>query len=436
MVRRTHGSNEGPLLPILTAIAIAFLVLGAAAQSRTASRLPQPYATPSATNFSKVVGWPVKETPNAPAGFIVDALATDIESPRWLYVLPNGDLLVAQSRTTKTPKDDPALAKALTDAGSLGTSPNQITLLRDANKDGRYETRQVFLAALHQPFGMALEKGYFYVANTDSVMRYPYKDGATSIDVGGEKILDLPAGGYNNHWTRNIVFSPAGDKLYITVGSQTNVDEEGIDAMDPRRAAILECNPDGSGLRVFASGLRNPNGLDWAPSTGALWTVVNERDELGDDVPPDFLTSVKDGGFYGWPYAYFGIEDPRHKGKKPELVAKALVPDVAVGAHTASLGFLFYKGSSFPERYRNGAFVAQHGSWNRSKFSGYRVAFVPFSGGSTNPVEDFVTGFIASEARKEVYGRPVGLAVLPGGSLAIADDAGNRIWRVRSTGTQ
>ena len=436
MVRRIHGSNEGPLLPILTAIAIAFLVLGAAAQSRTASRLPQPYATPSATNFPRVVGWPVKETPNAPAGFIVDALATDIESPRWLYVLPNGDLLVAQSRTTKTPKEDPALAKALTDAGSLGTSPNQITLLRDANKDGRYETRQVFLAALHQPFGMALEKGYFYVANTDSVMRYPYKDGATSIDVGGEKILDLPAGGYNNHWTRNIVFSPAGDKLYITVGSQTNVDEEGIDAMDPRRAAILESNPDGSGLRVFASGLRNPNGLDWAPSTGALWTVVNERDELGDDVPPDFLTSVKDGGFYGWPYAYFGIEDPRHKGKKPELVAKALVPEVAVGAHTGSLGFLFYKGSSFPARYRNGAFVAQHGSWNRSKFSGYRVAFVPFRGGSTNPVEDFVTGFIASEARKEVYGRPVGLAVLPGGSLAIADDAGNRIWRVRSTGTQ
>jgi glucose/arabinose dehydrogenase len=224
--------------------------------------------------------------------------------------------------------------------------------------------------------------------------------------------------------------------LYVTVGSQTNVDEEGIDAMDPRRAAILECNPDGSGLRVFASGLRNPNGMDWAPNTGALWTVVNERDELGDDVPPDFLTSVRDGGFYGWPYAYFGIEDPRHKGKHPELVAKALIPDVAVGAHTASLGFLFYKGTSFPARYRNGAFVAQHGSWNRSKFSGYRVAFVPFSGGSTNAVEDFVTGFIASEARKEVYGRPVGLAVLPGGALAIADDAGNRIWRVRSTGTR
>jgi glucose/arabinose dehydrogenase len=424
------------MLPILTGLGLAVMVLGAGAQSRIAERLPQPHATASAVNFPKVVGWPVKETPRVPNGFFVDALATDIESPRWLYVLPNGDLLVAQSRTTKAPKDDPQLSKALTDAGSLGTSPNQITLLRDADKDGRFEIRQVFIAALNQPFGMALQKGYLYVANTDSVMRFPYKEGATSIDVGGEKIVDLPAGGYNNHWTRNIVFSPAGDKLYITVGSQTNVDEEGIDAMDQRRAAILECNPDGSGLRVFASGLRNPNGMDWAPNTGALWAVVNERDELGDDVPPDFLTSVRDGGFYGWPYSYFGIEDPRHKGERPELVAKALIPEISLGAHTASLGFLFYKGTSFPARYRNGAFVAQHGSWNRSKFSGYRVVFVPFSGGRTSGVEDFVTGFIASEERKEVYGRPVGLAILPGGSLAIADDAGNRIWRVRSTGTQ
>jgi len=435
-MRRIYGSNRNLFLPILTSVGVALMVIGAHGQSVTPHKLPQPYTTPSAMHFPKVIGWPVKETPRVPNGFIVDALATDIESPRWLYVLPNGDLLVAQSKTAKAPKDDPRLAQAMTDAGSLGTSPNQITLLRDANKDGRFETRQVFIAALNQPFGMALEKGYLYVANTDSVMRFPYKDGATSIDVGGEKIVDLPAGGYNNHWTRNIIFSPAGDKMYITVGSQTNVDEEGIDAMDPHRAAILECNPDGSGMRVFASGLRNPNGMDWAPNTGALWAAVNERDELGDDVPPDFLTSVREGGFYGWPYAYFGIEDPRHKAERPELVAKALIPDVPVGAHTASLGFLFYKGTSFPARYRNGAFVAQHGSWNRSKFSGYRVAFVPFNVGSTSGVEDFVTGFIASEERKEVYGRPVGLALLPGGALAIADDAGNRIWRVRSTGTQ
>jgi glucose/arabinose dehydrogenase len=413
------------------------MVASLAAQSRSTStvRLPHPHATPSAMNLPKVIGWPQKVMPRVPNGFMVDAIATDIESPRWLYVLPNGDLLVAQSRTTKAPKEDPQLIKALTEAGSLGASPNQITLLRDANKDGRFETRQVFIAALNQPFGMALGKGYLYVANTDSVLRFPYTEGAMSIDATGEKIVDLPAGGYNNHWTRNIVFSPTGDKLYITVGSQTNVDEEGLDAKDPHRAAILECNPDGSGLRVFASGLRNPNGMDWAPGTGALWTVVNERDELGDDVPPDFLTSVRDGGFYGWPFAYFGIEDPRHKGKRPDLVQKSLVPDVALGAHTASLGLAFYKGASFPMRYRNGAFVAQHGSWNRSKFSGYRVAFVPLDG-NPNAIEDFVTGFIASEERKEVYGRPVGVAVLPGGSLAIADDAGTSIWRVRSTGTQ
>ncbi|HET9216321.1 MAG TPA: sorbosone dehydrogenase family protein [Terriglobia bacterium] len=426
-------------LLIILVIAMLLMVASLAAQSRstTNGRLPQPHATPSAMNFPKVIGWPQKVTPRAPNGFMVDALATDIESPRWLYVLPNGDLLVAQSRTTKSPKEDPQIIKALTEAGSLGTSPNQITLLRDANKDGRFETRHVFIAALNQPFGMAFSKGYLYVANTDSVIRYPYKEGAASIDVTGEKIVDLPAGGYNNHWTRNIIFSPAGDKLYITVGSQTNVDEEGLDAKDPHRAAILECNPDGSGLRVFASGLRNPNGLDWAPGTGALWTLVNERDELGDDLPPDFLTSVRDGGFYGWPYAYFGIEDPRHKGKRPDLVAKSLVPDIAVGAHTGSIGFAFYKGASFPMRYRNGAFIAQHGSWNRSKFSGYRVAFVPFdASGKPGAIEDFVTGFIASDERREVYGRPTTVAVLPGGSLAIADDAGNRIWRVRSTGTQ
>jgi glucose/arabinose dehydrogenase len=432
-----HDSNRNLLL--VFAVGLMLMVAASAAQSRTQQgvRLPQPHATPSAMKFPKVIGWPAKVTPRAPTGFTVDAIATDIESPRWLYVLPNGDLLVAQSKTTKPPKDDPQIIQAMTDAGSLGTSPNQLTLLRDANKDGRFETRQVFLAALKQPFGMALEKGYLYVANTDSVMRFPYKDGATSIDVSGQKIVDLPGGGYNNHWTRNIVFSPAGDKLYITVGSQTNVDEEGLDAMDPHRAAILVCNPDGSDLRVFASGLRNPNGMDWSPGSGALWTVVNERDELGDDVPPDFLTSVRDGGFYGWPYAYFGIEDPRHKGKKPDLVSKALIPDVAIGAHAASLGLAFYKAASFPMRYRNGAFIAQHGSWNRSKFSGYRVGFVPFNAsGSAGPIEDFLTGFIASEERKEVYGRPVGIAVLQGGALAVADDAGNRIWRVRSTGTQ
>jgi glucose/arabinose dehydrogenase len=425
--RRNHSRLSLAIFALAMTIATLF------AQSRPQSGLPKPFESSSAMNFPKVIGWPAGKMPIVPKGFVVDALATDIESPRWLLVLPNGDVLVSQSKTTKPAKDDPEAVKALTEAGSLGVSPNQITLLRDANKDGRYEIKQIFIAGLNQPFGMALRQGFLYVANTDSIMRFPYKDGATSIDVRGEKILDLPAGGYNNHWTRNILFSPSGDKLYITVGSQTNVDEEGLDAKEPRRAAILECNPDGSGLRIFASGLRNPNGMDWSPADGALWTVVNERDELGDDVPPDFLTSVRDGGFYGWPYAYFGIEDPRHKGERPDLVSKAIVPDVAVGAHTATLGLVFYRDSSFPARYRNGAFIGQHGSWNRSKFSGYRVAFVPLHAGA-GTVEDFLTGFVASEERREVYGRPVGLAVLPGGALAVADDAGNRIWRVRSTG--
>jgi glucose/arabinose dehydrogenase len=367
-----------------------------------------------------------------PRGFSIEPFALGLESPRWLYVLPNNDVLVAQSRTEQLSGVDPAIAQALEDAGSMGSSPNQITLVRDADGDGKFEKRSVFLTGLRQPFGMALHRGYIYVANTDSVVRYPYKHNAVRIDGEGEKIVDLPAGGYNNHWTRNISFSPNGDKLYITVGSATNVDEEGIDAKEPRRAAILECNPDGSGLRIFASGLRNPNGMDWTES-GVLWTAVNERDELGDDVPPDFLTSVQDGGFYGWPFSYFGKnEDPRHKGERPDLVQKAIVPDLAVGAHTASLGFVFYNGTSFPEQYRGGAFIGQHGSWNRSKFSGYRVAFVPFSNGRpSGPIEDFVTGFIASEDRNEVYGRPVGLALLQDGSLLVADDAGGRVWRVK-----
>jgi glucose/arabinose dehydrogenase len=402
------------------------------AQSRPAPpEMPKPFATPSAMKFPKVVGWPANVTPKVPKGFTIDALESGIEGPRWIYELPNGDLLVSQAKSKPPAENNPELTKALFEAGAIGPSPNQISLLRDADNDGTYETRKVFLTGLNQPLGMTLQKGYLYVANTDAIVRYAYQDGAVSIGGKAEKIIDLPAGDQNRHWTRNILFNAAGTKLYVTVGSQTNVDEEGLDAKEPRRAAILEANPDGSGMRIFASGLRNPVGLGWSP-TGVLWTVVNERDELGDDVPPDYLTSVREGGFYGWPYAYFGIEDPRQKGKRPELVAKSIVPDVPLGAHTASLGLAFYRGTSFPAHYRNGAFVGQHGSWNRSKFSGYRVAFVPFNEGH-GPIEDFVTGFIASEDKGEVYGRPVGVTVLHDGSLVIADDAGNRIWRVQST---
>jgi glucose/arabinose dehydrogenase len=429
-----HSANLSRTL-VLASIATgltAVTVSGAFDQAPDVKLTP-PFATPSAVNFATVIGWPQGTTPRAPSGFRVDLFGGDLQSARWLYVLPNNDVLVAQSNTEKIAGVEPAALKALEKAGNMGRSPNQITLLRDADGDGRFETRQVFLSGLTQPFGMLLLNDFVYVANTDSIVRYRYTKDARRITDAGQKIVDLPAGGYNNHWTRNIVASPKGDKLYITVGSQTNVDEEGLDAKQPHRAAILESNPDGSGLRVFASGLRNPNGMDWAPGTTTLWTAVNERDGLGDDLVPDFITSVRAGAFYGWPHAYFGPhEDPRQKGKRPDLVAKATVPDMPVGAHTASLGLTFYRGSAFPTRFRGGAFVGQHGSWNRSTFSGYRVAFIPFANGRpAGPIEDFLTGFIASAERKEVFGRPVGLAVLRDGSLLVADDAGGRVWRVQ-----
>jgi glucose/arabinose dehydrogenase len=419
---------------LVIAVGLAVISAGPLAQSSTHPlRLPPPYATPSAVKFAKVIGWPDGKTPSAPSGFAVDVLASELESPRWLYVLPNNDILVSQARTEKTPKPDPAVEQGLRESGSLGRSPNQITLLRDADGDGRFELRTVLVSGLRQPFGMVYLNDRLYVANTDSVVRYPFKVGDTKITSPGEPIVELPGGGYNNHWTRNIVASPGGEALYISVGSQTNADEEGLDAKQPHRAAILRANVDGSGVKVFASGLRNPNGMDWAVGTNVLWTVVNERDLLGDDLVPDFLTAVREGAFYGWPYSYFGRhEDPRQKGKRPDLVAKAVVPDLAIGAHTASLGLLFYRGEAFPERFRGGAFVGQRGSWNRSTFNGYRVAFVPFAGGRpSGPAEDFLTGFVASDSTREVYGRPVGLAMLRDGSLIVADDAGGRIWRVR-----
>jgi glucose/arabinose dehydrogenase len=310
-----------------------------------------------------------------------------------------------------------------------GDSPNKITLLRDPDGDGRPEVRETFLAGLNQPFGMAQLNDTLFVGCTDAVMAFPYQQGQTRIEAKGMKILDLPAGGYNNHWTRNIIGSKDGAKLYITVGSASNNAEHGT-GEEILRANILEANLDGTGARVFASGLRNPNGMDWEPVTGSLWTAVNERDELGDELVPDYLTSVQDGGFYGWPYAYFGAhEDPRLKGVRPDLVKKTIVPDVPLGSHTASLGLAFYEGDRFPQKYRGGAFVGQRGSWNRSEFSGYRVAFVPFKAGKpAGEAEDFLTGFIASES--EVYGRPVGVAVASDGSLLVTDEPANIIWRV------
>jgi glucose/arabinose dehydrogenase len=392
--------------------------------------LPAPYATESATKFSKVIGWKEGEVPVAPEGFHVSRFANQLDNPRWIYQAPNGDVFVAESNTeTDGFKKVKAVVSGKSKSQNTGGSANRITLFRDADKDGRYEIRQTYLTGLNRPLGMLVLNNSFYVANTDGLLQYPYKPEETKLSSQPKKILQLPAGGYNNHWTRNIIANADGSKIYISVGSGSNVAEHGMEN-EVRRAAILEINPDGSGERIYASGLRNPVGMDWAD--GVLWTAVNERDGLGDDLVPDYITSVKENGFYGWPYSYFGQhEDPRMKGQGKALVEKAIVPDVPVGAHTASLGLAFYDKQAFPAKYRNGAFVAQHGSWNRSAIVGYKVLFVPFSNGkpSGNP-EDFLTGFIADEEKAEVHGRPVGLAVLEDGSLLLADDAGNTIWQV------
>jgi glucose/arabinose dehydrogenase len=403
----------------------------------TVPPLPEPYETPSALNFSTVVGWPEGRKPSAPDGFEVTAYATGLDYPRWFHVLPNGDVLVSEARTQLKPThnaNSPAVQGDMR-SRALGQSANRITLLRDADGDGVPEIRETFLTGLNQPFGMALLGDTLYVANTDGVFTFPYAEGQTRIEAQGRKILDLPAGGYNNHWTRNIRVGSDGRKLYVTVGSASNVAEYGIEE-EVRRAAILEINPDGSGERLFASGLRNPVGLDWEPETGAMWTAVNERDELGDELVPDYITSVRDGGFYGWPYAYFGtIEDPRLAGQRPDLVEKSIVPDLAVGSHTASLGLMFYRGTNFPERYRGGTFIGQHGSWNRADLSGYKVLFVPFAGGQpSGPAEDFLSGFVAERSKSEVYGRPCGITELPDGSILVADDAANTVWRVAYKG--
>ncbi len=380
--------------------------------TNVSDQLPEPNKTSSVDQEGKVIGWPEGKTPLAPEGFSVSKFAGDLQHPRWIYEAPNGDIFVAEA-----------------DKGSK--SANRITLFRDEDDDGMPDKQNVFLEDLKSPFGMLILNGYFYVANTDALMRFPYQEGQTSLQAEGEKILDLPAGGYNNHWTRNLLANEDGSKIYVSVGSASNNAEHGMDE-EVRRANILEINPDGSGERVYASGLRNPVGMDWNPTSGDLWTAVNERDELGDNLVPDYITSVEENGFYGWPYAYFGAHvDPRMEGEAPEMVEKAIIPDVALGAHTASLGLAFYDQASFPEKYRNGAFVGQHGSWNRSALNGYRVLFVPFENGkASGQVEDFLTGFIADLEGKEVYGRPVCITVLSDGSMLVSDDDAGIIWKV------
>jgi glucose/arabinose dehydrogenase len=371
--------------------------------------LPPPNATRAVANPASVIPWPKEKTPTAPAGFEVSLFADDLDNPRMIYVLPNGDVLVMES----VPQQ----------------STSRIVLLRDSAKSGTPAVRESFLRRLNMAFGMALIGNRFYVANTNAIVVYPYRSGDTQIKRRPEKILDLPAGG---HYTRNLLTDPAGKKIYVAVGSSGNIDEQRVDEKDPRRAAILQINPDGSGMRVFANGLRNPVGMDWEPKTHTLWTVVNERDMLGDELVPDYLTEARDGAFYGWPYSYFGQnEDPRKKGQRPDLVAKAIKPDFALGSHVAALGLAFYQGKSFPERYHGGAFIGMHGSWNRSDLVGYKVAFVPFQNGKPSGViEDFLTGFIANPKISQVYGRPVGVAIWTDGSLLVADDAAGKVWRV------
>ena len=402
----------------------------------TTIALPAPYATKSTVKFSNVIGWPAGKTPQAPAGFKVTEFARDLKSPRWIYVAPNGDIFVAEANTERTGVKDKVI-NAVTGRDKSereGTSANQITLFRDTNNDGKPDLREVFLTGLNQPFGMLVLGNSFYAANTDGLMHYDYKPGQTKITTPGKKILDLPKGGYNNHWTRNLLASLDGKKIFISVGSGSNAGEHGPEN-ELRRANILEINPDGTGERIYASGLRNPVGMGWQPTTKVLYAAVNERDELGDDLVPDYLTGVKEGAFYGWPYSYYGQnEDPRRKGERPDLVKKAVVPDVPLGSHTASLGLVFYDKtpgarSIFPEKYRNGAFIGQHGSWNRSQLAGYKVVFVSFQDGKPGKPEDFLTGFLA-ENNKDVHGRPVGVAVLHDGSMLVADDASGRIWRV------
>ncbi len=395
--------------------------------------LPEPFATKSSRNFSKVLAWPAGKTPVAPEGFVVSRFADSLDNPRWIYVSSNGDIFVAESNTIlKGLKKIGAKISRKIKTQNLGESANRITLFRDSNKDGIFESRYVFAEGLNQPLGMLILNDHFYVANTDALLMFNYKTGDTKLTGAGKQIVSLPAGGYNNHWTRNIITNRAGNKIYVSVGSGSNVGENGMDK-EIRRANILELNPDGTGEKIYASGLRNPVGMAWAPATATLWTAVNERDGLGDDLVPDYMTGVKEGGFYGWPYAYFGKNaDPRMKDEpRPDLVSKTIVPDVALGSHTASLGLAFYDKQSFPSKYHNGAFIGQHGSWNRSALAGYKVMFVPFANGKPSGApEDFLTGFIADASKSEVYGRPVCVAVLDDGSLLVTDDVSNLIWRI------
>ena len=398
-------------------------------------KLPEPNKTLIPTvNIAPAVGWANGAKPIAAPGTQVAAFAEGLDHPRWLYVLPNGDVLVAETNAPPKPEDSKGIrgwvmGKVMDRAGAAVPSANRITLLRDGNHDGVAETRSSFIENLNSPFGMTLVGNDLYVADTDRLLRFTYVEGQTSITSKPMKVIDLPAGPLNHHWTKNVIASQDGSKLYVTVGSNSNVGENGLE-QEQGRAAIWEVDRATGNQRIFASGLRNPNGMAWEPNSGKLWTAVNERDEIGSDLVPDYITSVKDGGFYGWPFSYYGQHvDVRVSPQDPDQVAKAIAPDYAVGPHTASLGLAFAEGSTLPAPFTEGAFIGQHGSWNRKPHSGYKVIFVPFSAGkpSGQPV-DVLSGFLNQD--EEAMGRPVGVVIDRQGNLLVADDVGNKVWRV------
>jgi glucose/arabinose dehydrogenase len=386
-------------------------------------------------HIAKVVGWKQGDTPSVPKGLKIQAMATGLQHPRSLYVLPNGDVLVVETKAPqaaaiKRPKEIIMgfIESWATSGGKTGPS-NRITLLRDTNGDGLPDMQTVFLDHLNSPFGVALVGNDLYVANTDAIVKYPYQTNETKITAPGEVLTPLPGGPIDHHWTKSLVASPDGSKLYVGVGSNSNITENGMEA-EKNRAAILEVDRASGRFRVFASGLRNPNGLCFEPQTGALWAVVNERDEIGPDLVPDYMTSIKENAFYGWPYSYYGQHvDPRVQPQRPDLVVKAISPDYALSSHVAPLGMTFYRADNLPSVYKGGAFVGEHGSWNRQVLNGYKVVFIPFSDGKpSGKPQDVVTGFL--NADDQARGRPVGLAVDKSGALLIADDVGNTVWRV------
>ena len=413
---------------------VATLPVSAGMGSKPSLPEPQKSLVPT-VHIAPAKGWPEGTTPQAAPGTRVVAFASQLDHPRWLYVLPNGDVLVAETNAPPKPQDAQGIkgwvmGLVMKRAGAATPSANRITLLRDTDGDGIADVRTVLLDGLNSPFGMALVGSRLYVANSDAVVGFPYTAGDTHIAAAGSTLVALPAGPINHHWTKNLIASPDGRKLYVTVGSNSNVGERGME-VEEGRAAIWEVDIQTGAHRVFASGLRNPNGLAWEPHSGALWTAVNERDEIGSDLVPDYMTSVRDGGFYGWPYSYYGQHvDVRVTPPRPDLVARALVPDYALGPHTASLGLASSSGTSLPSAFTNGMFVGQHGSWNRKPHSGYKVIFVPFNAGK--PVDalpvDVLTGFLSADGN--ALGRPVGVALDKRGALLVADDVGNVVWRV------